>query len=102
MASPQVFDPEAFLTTVGTGRAIAVYKPKDYIFRQGTKCDGVFYIQRGHVELVVLSEEERKGSSGRLALMLSSARAVWQVIRSTSHRHGPPRKPPWPAWRARQ
>ena len=56
MVSAQVFDPEAFLTTVGTGRTIAVYKPKDYIFRQGTKCDAVFYIQKGHVELVVLSE----------------------------------------------
>src|SRR6478609_3308108 len=46
MVSPQVFDPEAFLTTVGTGRTIAVFKPKDYIFRQGTKCDAVFYIQK--------------------------------------------------------
>ena len=66
MVSPQVFDPEAFLTTVGTGRTIAVYKPKDYIFRQGTKCDAVFYIQKGHVELVVLSEQGKERVVGVL------------------------------------
>ena len=66
MVSAQVFDPEAFLTTVGTGRTIAVYKPKDYIFRQGTKCDAVFYIQKGHVELVVLSEEGKERVVGAL------------------------------------
>ena len=66
MVLPQVFDPEAFLTTVGTGRTIAAYKPKDYIFRQGTKCDAVFYIQKGHVELVVLSEEGKERVVGLL------------------------------------
>ncbi len=66
MVSAQVFDPEAFLTTVGTGRTIAVYKPKDYIFRQGTKCDAVFYIQKGHVELVVLSEQGKERVVGAL------------------------------------
>jgi CRP/FNR family transcriptional regulator, cyclic AMP receptor protein len=35
MVSSQDFDPEVFLTTVGAGRTIAVYKPKTYIFRQG-------------------------------------------------------------------
>lgn len=66
MVSPQVFDPEAFLTTVGTGRTIAVYKPKDYIFQQGTKCDAVFYIQKGHVEIVVLSEQGKERVVGLL------------------------------------
>ena len=60
MPSRQDFDPEAFLTTVGAGRTIAVYKPKTYIFRQGIKCDAVFYIQKGHVELVVMSEQGKE------------------------------------------
>ena len=66
MVSPQVFDPEAFLTTVGAGRSSAVYKAKDYIFRQGTKCDAVFYIHKGYVELVVLSEQGKERVIGVL------------------------------------
>ena len=55
MASPKAFDPEAFLTTVGAGRSIATYKAKSFIFRQGTACDSVFYVQHGQVELTVVS-----------------------------------------------
>ena len=32
----QDFDTELFLTTVGTGKTIATYRPKSYVFRQGT------------------------------------------------------------------
>jgi hypothetical protein len=35
MVASEVFDTEAFLTTVGAGRTISTYKPKHYIFRQG-------------------------------------------------------------------
>jgi CRP-like cAMP-binding protein len=66
MVSPQKFDPEVFLTTVGSGRTISAYKPKTRIFRQGTKCDAVFYIQKGHVELVVLSEQGKERVVGLL------------------------------------
>ena len=66
MASPKEFDAEAFLTTVGPGRTITTYKPKRYIFRQGTKCDAVFYIQKGHVELVVVSEQGKERVVGLL------------------------------------
>src|SRR5215218_5663165 len=47
----QEFDTELFLTTVGVGRTIATYRAKSYIFRQGTKCNAVYYIQQGHIEL---------------------------------------------------
>ena len=66
MASPEEFDPEVFLTTVGPGRTISAYKPKSRIFRQGTKCDAVFYVQKGHVELVVLSEQGKERVVGLL------------------------------------
>ena len=103
MVSAQVFDPEAFLTTVGAGRTIATYKPKSYIFRQGTKCDAVFYIQKGHVELSVVSEQGKERVVGMLGPgLLSSAKDAWPAIRVYLARHAPPRKPPWPAWRARQ
>jgi hypothetical protein len=57
MVSPRVFDPEEFLTTVGTGRTSAVYKPKDYIFRQALNAMRFSISRKGHVELVVLSEQ---------------------------------------------
>jgi CRP/FNR family cyclic AMP-dependent transcriptional regulator len=60
------FDPEVFLTTVGPGRTISAYKPKTRIFRQGTKCDAVFYVQKGHVELVVRSEQGKERVVGLL------------------------------------
>jgi CRP/FNR family cyclic AMP-dependent transcriptional regulator len=66
MVSPKEFDAEAFLTTVGPGRTISTYKPKSFIFRQGTKCDAVFYIQKGHVELVVVSEQGKERVVGLL------------------------------------
>ena len=66
MVSSRDFDPEAFLTTVGAGRTIVAYKPKTYIFRQGIKCDAVFYIQKGHVELVVMSEQGKERVVGLL------------------------------------
>jgi CRP-like cAMP-binding protein len=60
------FDAEAFLTTVGVGRTISTYKPKSYIFRQGTKCGAVFYIQKGRVELSVVSEQGKERVVGML------------------------------------
>lgn len=60
------FDTEAFLTTVGTGRTIAVYKPRSYIFRQGTECDAVFYVQSGQIELSVVSQQGKERLVGVL------------------------------------
>jgi CRP/FNR family transcriptional regulator, cyclic AMP receptor protein len=58
---PEAFNAEVFLTTVGTGRTFATYKPKSYIFRQGAKCEAVFYLQKGLVELRVVSNQDGKG-----------------------------------------
>src|SRR4029453_17498335 len=66
MVSSKAFDTEAFLTTVGAGRTVATYKPKNYIFCQGTKCDAVFYIQKGHVELSVVSDQGKERVVGIL------------------------------------
>src|SRR6267142_1174745 len=57
---------EAFVTTVGAGRTIATYKPKSYIFRQGTKSAAVFYIQKGRVELSVVSSQGKERVVGML------------------------------------
>src|SRR5438094_1907072 len=66
MVLAEAFDTEAFLTTVGAGRTIATYKPKSYIFRQGTKSDAVFYIQKGRVELSVVSSQGKERVVGML------------------------------------
>jgi CRP/FNR family cyclic AMP-dependent transcriptional regulator len=94
MVSPKAFDPETFLRTVNGGRTISAYKPKKYIFRQGAKCDAVFYIQKGHVELSVVSKQGKERVVGLLGpgafigeaclaghpLYLASARASTEAI----------------------
>ena len=71
------------------GRTISTYRPKSYVFRQGTKCNAVFYIQHGHIELSVVSSQGKErvvgllgpgsfvgeGCLGGQPLYLASARA---------------------------
>jgi CRP/FNR family transcriptional regulator, cyclic AMP receptor protein len=64
--SPGNFDPEAYLTTVGAGRTMSTYKAKSYIFRQGTDCDAIFYIQKGQIELSVVSKQGKERVVGLL------------------------------------
>ncbi len=66
MVSSKAFDAEAFLTTVGAGRTIGTYKARSYIFRQGTVCDAVFYIQEGQVQLSVVSKQGKERVVGAL------------------------------------
>ena len=72
-------------TTVGSGKSLATYRAKSYVFRQGTKCNAVFYIQQGHIELSVVSsqgkervlqrdEETHRPPRGQLALRSTSAK----------------------------
>ena len=88
------FDTEAFLTTVGEGRTISTYRPKSYIFRQGTKCNAVYYLQQGHIELSVVSKEGKErvvgllgpgtfvgeGCLGGQPVYLASARASTEAV----------------------
>jgi len=84
------FDPDKFLTTVGGGRTITTYRPKTFVFQQGITCDAVFYIQKGQVELTVISKQGKERVVGMLGpasfiaegclaghpLYLASARAL--------------------------
>ncbi len=60
------FDPQAFLTNAGVGKAVFQYKPKQAVFSQGEHADTVFYIQTGTVQLSVLSKQ---GKEATLALL---------------------------------
>jgi CRP/FNR family cyclic AMP-dependent transcriptional regulator len=61
------FDVDAFLGTVGPGRAIQSYKPSDIIFSQGDAADSVMYLRRGSVKLSVLSHDGKQAVIGMLA-----------------------------------
>ena len=56
------FDPKAFLTSSGVGRAILHFGPKQPVFSQGERADAVFYIQEGQVRLSVISKQGKEAT----------------------------------------
>ena len=60
------FDPQAFLAKVGTGKTISEYRTNQPIFAQGEVADAVYYIQKGRVKVVVLSEQGKEAVVGIL------------------------------------
>jgi len=60
------FDPLAFLAKVGTGKTISVYLKDQVIFSQGEVADSIFYIQKGGVKVVVLSDQGKEAIIGIL------------------------------------
>jgi CRP/FNR family transcriptional regulator, cyclic AMP receptor protein len=62
----KLFDPTVFLATVGLGRTLCRYRPKQAVFSQGDPADAVFYIRQGKVRLSVLSKQ---GKEATIALL---------------------------------
>jgi len=60
------FNPHAFLSTIGKGRDMASIQKKKTIFAQGDSTDGLFFIQKGKVQLSVVSEGGREATLGIL------------------------------------
>lgn len=58
------FDTNLFLATVADGRKSVKYKAKDIIFRQGDPANAVYYLEKGSVQITVLSEQGSSGLSG--------------------------------------
>jgi CRP/FNR family cyclic AMP-dependent transcriptional regulator len=54
-ATPDSFDLAAFLGNAGLGRSIVRLKPKQAFFSQGDPADSVFYLQKGHAKITVVS-----------------------------------------------
>jgi CRP-like cAMP-binding protein len=54
------FDPRVFLDTENGGRSISSYKKGDIVFSQGAPADAVFYIQKGQIKVVVISEQGKE------------------------------------------
>ncbi|SDN87081.1 Crp/Fnr family transcriptional regulator [Afipia sp. GAS231] len=59
-----VFDPKAFLAIVGEGKTILEFRKDQIVFAQGDAADTVFYIQKGRVKVVVISEQGKEAVVG--------------------------------------
>ena len=60
------FDPKVFLAKVGDGKTILEYGKGQVVFAQGDAADTVFYIQKGRVKVVVISEQGKEAVVGML------------------------------------
>jgi CRP/FNR family cyclic AMP-dependent transcriptional regulator len=66
ISTSQVFDPKAFLASVGEGRRIIKSREGDVIFDQGDPADALFYIQKGKAKVTTLS---RQGKEAVVAIL---------------------------------
>src|SRR3954462_10269779 len=53
-------DVEQFLESTGVDRKVVEYRRSARIFAQGDPCDRVFYVQKGSVKLLVISDTGRE------------------------------------------
>jgi CRP/FNR family cyclic AMP-dependent transcriptional regulator len=58
------FDPQAFLAKVGDGKTVLTFHKNEIVFSHGDAADAVFYIQKGRVKVVVLSEQGKEAVVG--------------------------------------
>jgi CRP/FNR family cyclic AMP-dependent transcriptional regulator len=63
-AKMNAFNPKVFLAKVGTGKTISDYRKDQVVFSQGDIADKVFYIQKGKVKIVVLSDQGKEAVVG--------------------------------------
>src|SRR5687767_2011170 len=49
------FDPRQVIASVRTGKTNRTYKNQDVVFSQGDPADAVFFLERGRVQLTVVS-----------------------------------------------
>lgn len=65
-SSNQAFEPKEFLAKVGEGKTILEVRKDQIIFAQGDVANTVFYIQKGRVKVVVISEQGKEAVVGIL------------------------------------
>ena len=81
------FNPKVFLAKVGTGKTISKYRKDQTIFAQGDVADTIFYIQKGKVKIVVISDQGKEAVVAiHGARVVSSAKAVSMANRCASQR----------------
>lgn len=62
----QAFDPKEFLAKGGEGKTILEFSKEQVVFAQGDVANTVFYIQKGRVKVVVISEQGKEAVVGIL------------------------------------
>ena len=62
----QAFDPNEFLAQMGEGKTIHEFNKDEVVFAQGDVANTVFYIQKGRVKVVVISEQGKEAVVGIL------------------------------------
>ena len=65
-SNPVAFDPREFLARVGEGKTIVEYKKDDVVFAQGDAADTIYYVQKGRLKVVVISEQGKEAVVGML------------------------------------
>ncbi|MBX9646013.1 MAG: Crp/Fnr family transcriptional regulator [Xanthobacteraceae bacterium] len=60
------FDPREFLAKVGEGKSIVDYRKDEVVFAQGDAADTIYYIQKGRLKVVVISEQGKEAVVGML------------------------------------
>jgi hypothetical protein len=83
------FDSQAFLGRVGLGKTVSTFHKNETVFTQGDPAVSIFYIQKGRIKLVVLSEQGKEAVVG----ILEPGQFLWRGMfeRSTApdfHGHG--------------
>jgi CRP-like cAMP-binding protein len=64
MVAKHPFNPQIFLSRVGTGKTISKYRKGQVIFAQGDPAETIYYLQKGRVKVVVLSEQGKEAVVG--------------------------------------
>jgi CRP-like cAMP-binding protein len=65
-AAKALFDPKLFLARVGEGKTILKFDKNQVVFSQGDAADTVFYIQKGKIKVLVVSEQGKEAVVGIL------------------------------------
>ena len=84
------FNPQTFLSKVGSGKTNLTPPKKQVLYSQGDAADAVFYIQGGRVKLTVVSQQgreavvailERGGFLGESCLAGQTVRTATATVR---------------------
>ena len=59
-----LFDPKLFLAKVGEGKTILKFGKNQILFAQGDAADTVFYIQKGRIKVIVVSDQRKEAVVG--------------------------------------
>jgi CRP/FNR family cyclic AMP-dependent transcriptional regulator len=60
-ARAKKFDPQAYLSTVGTGRVEQEVERGQVFYRQGEEAHAVYYVEKGKVQITVASKQGKEG-----------------------------------------